>query len=158
MNKKQILFVCLGNICRSPAAEGILQSMVEKEGLSNTVFIDSAGTYGGHAGDLPDKRMRFAAEKRGYKLTSRSRKITPADLENFDMVIVMDDENYENVIRLASKSDNLKKIQRLTDFCTKHKNRFVPDPYSGGASGFEFALDLLEDGCQGILKQIKESV
>lgn len=154
MDKKQILFVCLGNICRSPAAEGILQSMVDKNGLSDAVFIDSAGTYGGHAGDLPDKRMRLAADKRGYKLTSRSRKITPTDIETFDMIIVMDDQNYENVSRLASKKEYLTKIHRLTDFCTKHNNKFVPDPYSGGPSGFEFALDLLEDGCEGILNQI----
>ena len=99
--KQKILFVCLGNICRSPAAHGVMEAIVEREGLQNEVSIDSAGTYGGHAGELPDSRMRSAASRLGYKLTHRSRRIVEEDFYRFDKLIVMDDMNYETVSRIA---------------------------------------------------------
>ncbi len=98
---KKLLFVCLGNICRSPAAEGIMRYMVKREGLGDRIFCDSAGTYGGHAGDMPDHRMRRAAAARGYDLVHRSRQLRTEDFDRFDMILTMDDSNYERVHRLA---------------------------------------------------------
>lgn len=154
--KTKILFVCLGNICRSPAAEGIMQGIIEREGLSPQIEIDSAGTYGGHAGELPDARMRNAAAKRGYQLTHRSRRLTEADFETFDLIVVMDDMNYETVHRLAPSREDAQKIFRMTEFCRHHPDwTHIPDPYYEGHEGFELVLNLLEDGCEGILEQLK---
>lgn len=153
--KHKILFVCLGNICRSPAAEGVMRHIASREGLCE-VEIDSAGTYGGHAGDLPDPRMRHAASKRGYNLTHRARRITEEDFDRFDMIIVMDDMNYENVHRLAPSREAAQRIFRFMEFCRRHPDRtYVPDPYYEGHEGFELVLDLLEDGCEGIAEQIR---
>ena len=157
--KQQILFVCLGNICRSPAAHGIMEAVIEREGLQSEVKIDSAGTYGGHAGELPDHRMRSAASKRGYNLTHRSRRIVEDDFYSFDKIIVMDDMNYENVSRLAPERKYLDKVYRFTEFCRHHPQwSYVPDPYYEGREGFELVLDLLEDGCEGILEQIRKNI
>ena len=157
--KQQILFVCLGNICRSPAAHGIMEAVIEREGLQSEVKIDSAGTYGGHAGELPDHRMRSAASKRGYNLTHRSRRIVEDDFYSFDKIIVMDDMNYENVSRLAPERKYLDKVYRFTEFCRRHPQwSYVPDPYYEGREGFELVLDLLEDGCEGILEQIHKDI
>lgn len=153
-DKIKLLFVCLGNICRSPAAEGIMKKLTDNRGLADSVRVDSAGTYGGHAGEPADQRMRMAASKRGYDLTSISRKIRMDDFFNFDMIIVMDDDNYENVSRLAPDIESLDKIHRMTDFCRKHDVPYVPDPYYGGSRGFENVLDILEDACTGLLDEI----
>lgn len=154
--KQKILFVCLGNICRSPAAEGVMKSVVEREGLTGSVAIDSAGTYGGHAGQLPDSRMRAAASRRGYSLTHRARRITEEDFERFDMIVVMDDMNYESVARLAPSRSHLDRLYRFAGFCRRHPQwSHVPDPYYEGHEGFELVLDLLEDGCEGILEHIR---
>ena len=152
--KKKILFVCLGNICRSPAAEGVFRRFVERKGLGDEFEIDSAGTYGGHSGELPDKRMRHAASMRGYDLTSRARQIKTDDFDLFDMIIVMDDSNYERVHRLAPTREAAEKIHRMTEFCTRHRADHIPDPYYEGAQGFEHVLDLLEDCCRGLLDRI----
>lgn len=151
---KKILFVCLGNICRSPAAEGIFRRMVGKQGLADRFVIDSAGTYGGHAGELPDSRMRAAASRRGYELTHRSRKLTEDDFRLFDMVIVMDDSNYERASRTAPDMESVAKLHRMTDFARKHVWDHIPDPYYEGAEGFELVLDLLEDCLSGLLESI----
>ncbi len=154
MKDNKILFVCLGNICRSPAAEGIMRDLVAKRGLEG-FEIDSAGTYGGHAGDLPDARMRAAALKRGYHLTHRSRQVRTEDFDRFDRILVMDDSNYERVHRLAPTTEAAAKIYRMTEFCRRHPGAdHVPDPYYEGAQGFEKVLDLLEDACEGLLKEI----
>ncbi len=152
--KHKILFVCLGNICRSPAAEGIFRDMVEKRGLSDSFVIDSAGTYGGHAGELPDSRMRAAASRRGYRLTHRSRKLTDDDFRNFDIIAVMDDSNYERASRTAPDVESIGKIHRMADFATKHVWDHIPDPYYEGAEGFELVLDLLEDCLDGLLNSL----
>lgn len=155
--KTKILFVCLGNICRSPAAEGILRSMVERRGLSDRIGVDSAGTYSGHAGDLPDERMRRAASRRGYPLTHRARPIREADFDAFDRIVVMDDMNYETVHRLAPSREAAQKIFRMTEFCRRFPDRtYVPDPYYEGREGFELVLDMLEDGCEGIVDALLE--
>ncbi|MEI7676421.1 MAG: low molecular weight protein-tyrosine-phosphatase [Bacteroidales bacterium] len=152
----RILFVCLGNICRSPTADGILHHLVELEGLQDIITIDSAGTYGGHAGELPDSRMRQHARKRGYELTHHSRRVISADFNRFDLLIAMDDHNFQDLTYLAPTIEGQKKIRRMTDFCSTMKTDHVPDPYYEGAAGFELVLDILEDACNGILKGIKE--
>lgn len=153
-NNTRILFVCLGNICRSPAAEGVLRQMVQTRGLSDRFTIDSAGTYGGHAGELPDPRMRHAASGRGYALTHRARQVREEDFERFDLLVAMDDSNYEHLHRLAPSRSAAARICRLTEFCSRHPDRhYVPDPYYEGHEGFELVLDLLEDGCEGILNR-----
>lgn len=158
-NKKHILFVCLGNICRSAAANGIMEQMVANEGLEESIIIDSAGTYGGHAGDLPDPRMRVAASRRGYNLTHRSRKFREEDYFRFDMIIVMDDSNYENVARLAPERKYLDKVYRFVEFSKNYPQwSYVPDPYYEGHEGFELVLDLLEDGCRELLNQLKVNI
>ncbi len=152
----RLLFVCLGNICRSPAAHGVMQHLVDEAGLEQIIEIDSAGLYGGHAGELPDKRMRVHAARRGYDLKHRARKVTTDDFENFDLILVMDDSNYENLKRLAPTIEDEKKVVRMIEFCRLHPYYYsVPDPYYEGAEGFELVLDLLEDACQGLLDDIK---
>ncbi len=151
----KLLFVCLGNICRSPAAEGVMRHLVEREGIDDRIECDSAGTYGGHAGELPDERMRRAASARGYDLTHRARQFRAGDFDRFDMILTMDDSNYERVHRLAPSVEAAQKIFRMTDFCRAHRDAtHVPDPYYEGAAGFEKVLDLLEDSCEGLLKQL----
>lgn len=155
MEQKKILFVCLGNICRSPAAEGVMQHIVEAGGLGGLIVCDSAGTYGGHAGERADLRMRQAAAKRGYDLRSVSRLLRRDDFDEFDMIVVMDDSVYEQTHRLAPTAEAAGKICRMTDFCRTHADaRYVPDPYYGGTDGFEHVLDLLEDACGGLLEEV----
>lgn len=154
--KQRILFVCLGNICRSPAAEAMLRVLVDREGLSDMVEIDSAGTYGGHSGERSDPRMRRAAEARGIAMTHRARQVREEDFERFDMVIAMDDNNYENLFRLAPDRAAQQKIYRFREFLRNHPDwSYIPDPYYEGHEGFELVLDLLEDGCSVLLEQIK---
>lgn len=149
--KKKILFVCLGNICRSPAADEIFRCKVADAGLAENYEIDSAGTYGGHRGDLPDKRMREAASRRGYQLTHRARRVTREDFELFDMLVAMDDSNYHDLFRLAPTIEDHAKIFRMTEFASRKDYDHVPDPYNEGREGFELVLNLLEDACQGLL-------
>lgn len=157
--KKRILFVCLGNICRSPAAECVMRHMAGREGLGDELDIDSAGTYGGHAGELPDRRMRLAAERRGYTLTHRARMLREADFERYDLIVVMDDMNYEAAHRLAPSRAAAAKIFRMAAFCRRHPDcTHIPDPYYEGHEGFERVLDMLEDGCEGILQFLIEPI
>ncbi|MCL1822419.1 MAG: low molecular weight phosphotyrosine protein phosphatase [Prolixibacteraceae bacterium] len=151
-----ILFICMGNICRSPAAEGIMKHKVQEQGLEHFFYIDSAGMHGWHEGELPDSRMRTHALRRGYALISHSRPIQYRDFEKFDLIIGMDDSNIQDLKRMAPNSASLQKIRRMTDFCRTHKADCVPDPYYGGASGFELVLDLLEDACDGLLDKLKK--
>lgn len=156
-NKKttKILFVCLGNICRSPAAHGIMEQMVAKQGLQDRIVVDSAGTYPGHRGELPDPRMRRAALERGYNLTHRARTVCEEDFYNFDMIVVMDDSNYERVSRLAPERKYLDKLYRMAEFTTLFPDyTYIPDPYYEGAEGFYLVLNMLENGCSEILKRI----
>ena len=156
IDKTRILFVCLGNICRSPAANGVMEQMMAQQGLQGKFLIDSAGTYGGHAGELPDPRMRVAASRRGYNLTHRSRKFREQDYHDFDMIVVMDDSNYENVARLAPERKYLDKVYRFVEFSKNHPDwSYVPDPYYEGHEGFELVLDILEDGCAELINQLK---
>ncbi|MDD3789204.1 MAG: low molecular weight phosphotyrosine protein phosphatase [Petrimonas sp.] len=154
-DKIRLLFVCLGNICRSPAAEGIMKDLVQREGLENKFFIDSAGTGGWHTGELPDARMRRHGEKRGYDFCSRARKFRAADFDDFDYIIVMDEENFQDVNAYATSEEDVRKIRRMTDFSQKYTHDYVPDPYYSGADGFELVLDLLEDATEGFLGELK---
>lgn len=152
--KQRILFVCLGNICRSPAAEELFRQQVKAAGLENRIEVDSAGTYSGHAGELADPRMRRAAERRGYRLTHRARPIRTADFEQFDRIIVMDDYNYETVHRLAPSRADGEKIYRMREFFGPTDYTYVPDPYYEGHEGFEIVLDLLEEACRNLLNEL----
>lgn len=154
--KIKIIFICLGNICRSPAAEGVMKRLVEERGLAHRFEIDSAGTYSGHQGQLPDPRMRRHASRRGYDLTHRSRPITSSDLDHFDIIVAMDESNRRNIKRMCSTLDQEKKIVMMGDYIVKLRAHYdyVPDPYYEGAEGFELALDLLEDACGHLIDDI----
>jgi protein-tyrosine phosphatase len=156
--KIRLLFVCLGNICRSPAAEGIMMDLIKKNGLQDLIEVDSAGTSGWHEGELPDERMRFHGEKRGYDFCSRSRKLTKQDLSAFDYILVMDENNYKTVRSMASDKEEAMKIHLMTEYLVQFRKQYdqIPDPYYGDASGFELVLDLLEDACEGLLLTIKK--
>lgn len=156
----KILFVCLGNICRSPAAEGVMRKLVEERGLSDRFEIDSAGTYSGHRGQLPDPRMRRHASRRGYNLTHRSRPIDYSDFAHFDIIVAMDESNRRNLMRLASSPEQMSKIVMMGDYIKKLRAHYdyVPDPYYEGAEGFELALDLLEDACSNLLVEILKTI
>lgn len=155
MEKKKILFVCLGNICRSPAAEGIMKSLIESRGLNDKFVIDSAGTGRWHIGQLPDKRMRIHASRRGITLDHKCRQVTSSDFDHFDMIIGMDSMNIEDLRDMASSPEELAKIHSMGEFLDiASRYDHIPDPYYEGAEGFELVLDLLENGCSNLLKQI----
>ena len=153
----KILFVCLGNICRSPTAEGVFTQLVEKEGLVDRVVIDSAGTGEWHIGSPPDARACKAAAARGYDLTAlRGRLVTRKDFETFDYVLAMDEENVRALKRIAPR-ELAHKIRLFTEFGSRGASH-VPDPYAGGAQGFELVLDLVEDAAQGLLRHIRSEI
>lgn len=154
--KRRILFVCLGNICRSPAAEGIMKSIVEAEGAVDFA-IDSAGTARYHIGELPDHRMRIHVRRRGIELDHHCRQVTSIDFEDFDLVIGMDDSNLANLRRIAPSPEAERKILGMSEFFNKSTHYdYVPDPYYEGAEGFELVLDLLEEGCRNLYKAVSE--
>ncbi len=150
-----ILFVCMGNICRSPSAEAVMNGVIKKHNLQDKIKCDSAGTIGYHAGEPADQRMKAHASKRGYDLTSIARQIDHDDLLDFDYIITMDRENFEDVKKLDSTGLYSDKISMMTDYAKNGNASSVPDPYYGGADGFELVLDLLEDSCEGLIDHIK---
>lgn len=151
-NSKSVLFVCLGNICRSPTGEGVLQHLVNEQDLADQIRIDSAGTIGYHTDKRADPRMREAAIRRGYDLLSRSRKIIYSDLEEFDLIIAMDRENLSDIQALHPKPSAT--IRLLSSFLKDDWPTDVPDPYYGGSEGFEYVLDMIEAAAPGILDEI----
>lgn len=156
-DKIKILFVCLGNICRSPAAEGVMKAVVESAGDSERFEIDSAGTGNYHIGDLPDRRMRIHAQRRGYNLTHICRQVRPSDFEEFDLIVAMDASNRRNLQLVAPTPEAEEKIIMMADFAdlaTKYDH--IPDPYYEGAEGFELVLDLLESACDNLYQQLKK--
>ncbi|MDR0961794.1 MAG: low molecular weight phosphotyrosine protein phosphatase [Mediterranea sp.] len=156
MKPRKILFVCLGNICRSPMAEGVMLRLLREAHLENQFTVDSAGMHSYHQGELPDARMRSHAARRGYSLTHRSRPVRAADFERFDLIIGMDDSNIAALKERAASLEEVAKIRRMTDYCTLYTDAdYVPDPYYGGASGFEYVINLLEDACAGLLEEIR---
>ncbi|MCA9192594.1 MAG: low molecular weight phosphotyrosine protein phosphatase [Planctomycetales bacterium] len=150
---KRLLFVCLGNICRSPAAEGVMQHLVNQRGLGNQIHIDSAGTSSYHIGEPADKRMRQAAEKRGYDLTSRSRMVSRRDGDEFDLIIAMDSTNLRTLSGMLVNSHA--QIKLLSEYLSNDWPTEVPDPYYGGDEGFNEVLDMLEAACPNILAELQ---
>ncbi|XP_002266468.1 uncharacterized protein LOC100253402 [Vitis vinifera] len=157
-----VLFVCLGNICRSPAAEGVFTDAVKKRGLDSKFKIDSAGTINYHEGNLADPRMRAASKRRGIEITSISRPIQPSDFRDFDLILAMDKQNRDDIMEAFDRwrfretlpADAHKKVKLMCSYCKKHDETEVPDPYYGGPQGFEKVLDLLEDACESLLDSI----
>ncbi len=155
MEKKRILFVCMGNICRSPSAEAVFTGLIKSRGLERFFEVDSAGTIAYHAGEKADRRMQAHARKRGYNLTSISRKFNPAiDFDRFDLIIGMDDENIGSLKSKIRNGADMQRIHKMTDFAKVWEYSEIPDPYYGGEEGFELVLDLLEDSCEGLLDKL----
>ncbi len=154
----RLLFVCLGNICRSPAAEGVFLHQLKIQGLENQFLVDSAGTGGWHVGNRADARMRAAAKQRGIDLPSRARQISMEDLKSFDLILTMDDDNLRNVQALAKEAGVRASalIKPMLSYASQTTITEVPDPYYGGDAGFEQVLDLLEDACQGLLSELSK--
>ena len=157
---QKLLFVCLGNICRSPAAEGVFLHLIEEQGLSDHFIVDSAGTGSWHVGNKADPRMRAAADRRGIHLPSRARQIELDDFSRFDLVVTMDSDNLRNVRSLAKEAGNkaTATIRPMLSYARSTQLEDVPDPYYGGEQGFEQVLDLLEDACSGLIEEIKPLV
>jgi protein-tyrosine phosphatase len=155
-HRTKLLFVCLGNICRSPAAEGVMLALIAKSGLAEHISVDSAGIGGWHAGDLPDKRMRQHAAKRGYSLDSRARQVRTADFSEFDFILVMDRQNLRDIKDFAPDAASMKRVRMFCDFLHDRKETEVPDPYYDGPDGFELVLDIVENGCAGLLSYVTQ--
>ncbi len=153
--KVRVLFVCMGNICRSPTAEAVFRHYVENAGLSGHIQIDSAGTHDYHIGEPPDARTRRAAQQRGYDMSAlRGRQVEAADFERFDYVLAMDRANLAILQRLAQQAGG--KPHLFLEYARHHAEREVPDPYYGGPEGFERVLDMVEDAAEGLLQHIRE--
>ena len=155
---KKILFVCLGNICRSSSAEEIMRTYLKRAGLDHKVRVDSAGLIAYHQGEPADERMRAHAARRGYFITHLSRPICMDDFYEFDLILGMDDSNIDKLKDKAPDLETMKKIHRMTDYCRVKVVDCVPDPYYGGAQGFENVLDILEDACGGLLESIQTEI
>jgi protein-tyrosine phosphatase len=151
----KVLFVCMGNICRSPTAQGVFAKLVEQEGLTDAIYIDSAGTHAYHVGEPPDRRAQDSASARGIDLSRlHARQVRGDDFAEFDYVIAMDRDNYqilESICPLGSEH----KLQMLMSFAPQHELREVPDPYFGGSKGFERVLDMIEQASGGLLQEIR---
>lgn len=158
MEKFKILFVCLGNICRSPAAQGVMQHLIANEGLDTRIEVDSAGTYSGHKGQLPDHRMRRHALQRGYNLTHRSRPVEQSDFATHDMIVAMDENNAHD-LKWMARTDITNRLVMMGDYLDQtNPHTYVPDPYYGGPEDFELALDLVEEACANLLLEIKKEI
>ena len=156
MKKISVLFVCLGNICRSPAAEAIFLSLIQKKGLNEAFIVDSAGTGSWHIGKKADFRMRIAAERRDINILSKARQITSKDFDKFNYILAMDDSNFKNIqdLRNRTPSTDFASIKKIQSFRSVFNVQEVPDPYFGGDEGFDYVLDILEDSVSGFLESI----
>jgi protein-tyrosine phosphatase len=155
---KRLLFICSGNICRSPTAEGVMRSLLAEAGLEDRVEVDSAGVGGWHAGDRADPRSREAAARRGVELTSIARQVTAADLDEFDLVLAADRRNQRDLLRLAGADPRRReRIRLLREFepAAEPDDLEVPDPYFGGPDGFDHVFDLVETACRGLLRELR---
>lgn len=155
--KISLLFICLGNICRSPAAHAIMQRDVDDAGLTDRFSIDSAGIGPWHVGSIPDRRMRQHGARRGLDVSHIARQFDAGrDFRSFDYIVVMDDDNYRTITKMASTDADRRKVIKMSDYLKDHPGaQSVPDPYYGDGADFELALDLIEDGCSHLLQAIK---
>ncbi|MCK6407368.1 MAG: low molecular weight phosphotyrosine protein phosphatase [Rhodocyclaceae bacterium] len=152
----KVLFVCMGNICRSPTAEGIFRQMLREHGLDGRIEVDSAGTHGYHVGESPDPRTQRAAAARGYDLSSiRARKVAPGDLEYFDLVLAMDKSNLE-ALRHMSPPQFMNRLQLFMSYARNFDDEEVPDPYYGLGHGFDLVIDMVEDASAGLVEELKK--
>ena len=155
--KQRLLFVCLGNICRSPAAEGIMQQLVDDRGLSDQFHIESAAIGPWHIGDLPDSRMRRCGNKHGYNFNSRAQQLDSSYFDRFDLIIGMDHENIRAISSKTRNEEDRRKIRLMADYLRHHPSQTtIPDPYYGVERDFELVVELLEDACEGLLEAIIE--
>lgn len=145
----------MGNICRSPAAENVMQYLINKSGFQERYDCDSAGTIGYHQGEAPDNRMQSAAKARGIILQGKSRKFLVEDFSKFDHIFTMDQQNYEDVLGLATTEQESLKVKAFCNYLKQYQDKEIPDPYYGGPQGFSYVMDLLEDGCQNILNELE---
>lgn len=153
-----ILFVCMGNICRSPTVHGVLRHQLRVAGLADAVRVDSAATHNYHPGEPPDPRSQRHAARRGYDVSDlRARPVTSQDFDRFDLILAMDHDNLKH-LHAQAPVHHRHKIHLLGDFFDRHDTRVVPDPYYGGAAGFEQVLDLAEDACQGLIRYLRGPV
>jgi low molecular weight protein-tyrosine phosphatase len=154
----RVLFVCMGNICRSPTAEGVMRALVREAGLTDSIELHSAGTGSWHTGSAPDRRATAAARARGISLEGAARTVASNDFENFDLVLAMDRENLRELRQLAPSEQARAKVRLLREFDPASAGRHdldVPDPYYGGPNGFEDVLDLVQAACQGLLAHLR---
>ena len=155
----KLLFVCLGNICRSPAAENIMNYLISQNQLGEQIICDSAGTSSYHVGSPPDRRMSAAAATRlGIKLHGQARQLKKSDLEDFDLILAMDRENYQDILSLDRARLYQDKVYLMCDFCSRYTDKEVPDPYYGGADGFNYVIDLLQDASLGLLQHVNQGL
>lgn len=154
----RVLLVCMGNICRSPTAEGVLRKQIQMNMLGDKVEVDSAGTHGYHVGEAPDARTQRAAAARGYNLSQlRARKVAPQDLDYFDLILAMDRTNLDNLKRIAN-AEQQRRIKLFMDYARNFDDDEVPDPYYGLGHGFDLVLDMVEDAAQGLIEEIRKGL
>jgi protein-tyrosine phosphatase len=156
----RILFVCMGNICRSPTAEGVMRRLIDDAGLADSIEIDSAGTGGWHAGEPPDERAALAAARRGVTLEGAARQVRESDFRRFDLLIALDRANLRELLAIAPDEDAAEKVRLLREFDPASADGAldVPDPYYGGDHGFETVLDMIEAACRGLLDELRARV
>jgi protein-tyrosine phosphatase len=154
----RVLLVCMGNICRSPTAEGVLRQYIRLNRLGDKVEVDSAGTHGYHVGEAPDARTQRAAAVRGYNLSQlRARKVARQDLDYFDLILAMDRNNLDNLLRMATPEQQTR-IKLFMDYAMNFDDDEVPDPYYGLGHGFDLVLDMVEDAAQGLIEEIRKEL
>jgi protein-tyrosine phosphatase len=154
----KVLFVCMGNICRSPAGDNVFRHLVREAGLADRISCDSAGTLDYHVGKPPDRRMSAVLRRRSIPVEGRGRQFKKADFQDFDLILTMDEDNRRNVLALADSPAEEARVKPFTAFCSEHDLPEVPDPYYGGDEGFELVADLMEDGCSNLLEHIRKAV
>ncbi|BAN69059.1 protein-tyrosine phosphatase [endosymbiont of unidentified scaly snail isolate Monju] len=154
----KVLFVCMGNICRSPTAHGVFRELVRREGLEDRIVIDSAGTHAYHVGNPPDRRAQATAVTRGIELSDlRARQVEDRDFEHFDYILAMDEDNLA-ILRSQCPPQHAHKVRLFLEFAPQRHEREVPDPYYGGVQGFEYVFDLVEEAAEGLLAHVRERV
>lgn len=152
----RLLFVCLGNICRSPSAENIMNHLLIEASQTDAIACDSAGTSSYHIGAAPDRRMQAAANRRGIQLRGAARQFAADDFEEFDLILAMDHSNYQDILARDRDGQYQNKVKMMCDYAQSHPDQEVPDPYYGGIDGFDYVIDLLLDACSGLLAEINE--